>query len=125
MVFQGPVHLKNVSISGASSPGATPPLLALPTQGIRTTYPAGGEVSGLCSQLIDLRFGNISPFFSLLQLMLSFSELGEMSIGLFILKASQVGMSSEPLSGAPRQAGRVSPWDLADLQPPPPASCRT
>ena len=107
---------------GASSPGATPPLL---TQCLRTTYPAGGEVSGLCSQLIDLRFGNIGPFFSLLQLMLSFSELGEMSVGLFILKERQVDMSSERLSGAPGEAGRVSPWDLADLQPPPPASCRT
>lgn len=88
MVLQGPVHLKNVSISGASSPGATPPLLVLPTQCLRITYPAGGEVSGLRSQLIDLRFSNIGPFFSLLQLMLSFSELGEMSVGLFILKES-------------------------------------
>lgn len=70
----------------ASSLGATPPLFALPTQCLRTTYPAGGEVSGLRAQLIDLRFGNIGPFFSFLQLMLSFSELGEMSVGLFILK---------------------------------------
>lgn len=56
-----------------------------------TTYPAGGEVAGLSPKLIDLRFCNIGSFFSLLELMLSFSEFGEMSVGLFILKPKSPG----------------------------------
>lgn len=55
------------------------------------TYPAGGEVSGLSTKLIDLRFGNIGALLSLLELMLSFPELGEMSVGLFILKPERPG----------------------------------
>lgn len=56
-----------------------------------TTYPAGGEVAGLGTKLIDLRFCNISTFFCLFELMLSFAEFGEVGVGLFILKPESPG----------------------------------
>lgn len=55
------------------------------------TYPAGGEVSGLSAKLIDLGFRDIGTFLCLLELMLSFTEFGEVSIGLFILKPKSPG----------------------------------
>lgn len=57
----------------------------------RATYPAGGEVAGLSAKLIDLGFRDIGAFLCLLELMLSFTEFGEVSIGLFVLKPKRPG----------------------------------
>lgn len=71
------------------------------------TYPAGGEVAGLSAQLIDLRFCDVSSLFGLLELMLSFAEFGEVSVGLFVLKPQRPGRSGEraPVSELPVRAG--------------------
>ena len=43
------------------------------------------SVTTLGSELVDLRFSNISTFLSLLQLMLHLPELGQVSVGLLLL----------------------------------------
>lgn len=55
------------------------------------TYPAGGEVAGLRAKLTDLGFRDIGAFFCFLELMLSFTEFGEVSIGLLVLKPKSPG----------------------------------
>ena len=58
---------------------------------------SGRQVCSLCTdfcvnlpafhpQLVDLRLGNVSPFLGLLQLVLELAELGEISVGLFLLR---------------------------------------
>lgn len=44
------------------------------------------SVTTFCSHLVDLRLSNVCTLLSLFQLMLDLSALGQMSIGLFLLK---------------------------------------
>lgn len=97
--LQGSFQLKGVCITVGSSQLAPErqPWHALavlhlgPLVPTGTTYPAGGEVAGLSAKLIDLRFRNISTFFCLFELMLSFAEFGEVSVGLLVLKPKSPG----------------------------------
>lgn len=116
-VLQGSFQLRRVCATVGSSqlarepqPLHAPAFLHLGPTG--ATYPAGGEVAGLSAQFIDLRFCDISTLFCLLELMLSFAEFGEVSVGLFVLKPKRPGRSGEraPVSELPVRArpGRCS-----------------
>ena len=44
------------------------------------------NLPALHPQLVDLGLGNVSPFLSLLQLVLEFAEFGKIDIGLLLLR---------------------------------------
>lgn len=48
----------------------------------------GASITALDTQLVDLRLSDVSSLFSLVQLVLQFTELAQMSIGLLFLQDS-------------------------------------
>ena len=50
------------------------------------TYDFCVNLPTLDPQLVDLGLSNVSPFLGLLQLVLELAELGEVDVGLFLLK---------------------------------------
>lgn len=50
-----------------------------------TSY-LGANVTAFGAQLIDLRLGDVSSLLSLVQLVLQFAELSQMSVGLLLLQ---------------------------------------
>lgn len=53
---------------------------------IKLTTCLSACVATLSPQLVNLRLCNVSSFFCLIQLMLQLAELGQIAIGLFLLK---------------------------------------